>query len=80
MPWLVFHGWLSLLTLMQHTAPHTPFSEAGPDHDRAQAVLNGTVTVKLPRYADTTDRQPSRAALSVHSRSGLCLLDAETPP
>jgi len=25
MPWLVFHGWLSLLTLMQHTAPHIPW-------------------------------------------------------
>eukprot|EP00877_Chromochloris_zofingiensis_P007039 jgi/Chrzof1/2589/Cz11g21120.t1_FAD6B[v5.2] len=25
MPWLVFHGWLSLITLMQHTAPHIPW-------------------------------------------------------
>jgi hypothetical protein len=24
-PWLVFHAWLSALTLVQHTAPHIPF-------------------------------------------------------
>jgi fatty acid desaturase len=27
MPWLVFHAWLSLTTLVHHTAPHIPWVE-----------------------------------------------------
>jgi fatty acid desaturase len=27
MPWLVFHAWLSLITLVHHTAPHIPWVE-----------------------------------------------------
>lgn len=26
-PWLVFHGWLSTLSLVQHTAPHIPWAQ-----------------------------------------------------
>jgi hypothetical protein len=26
-PWLVFHGWLSVMSLVQHTAPHIPWTE-----------------------------------------------------
>lgn len=26
-PWLVFHGWLSVMSLVQHTAPHIPWAE-----------------------------------------------------
>ena len=39
MPWLVFHGWLSLVTLLHHTAPHVPFEGPGERYDIAQ-VLN----------------------------------------
>ena len=49
MPWLVFHGWLSLVSLLHHTAPHVPFEGPGEQYDSAQAVLNGTLTVQMPR-------------------------------
>lgn len=52
MPWLVFHLWLSTLTLLQHTAPHIPFHPPGPDYDMGQAVISGTVTVALPRWLE----------------------------
>jgi hypothetical protein len=26
-PWVVFHAWLSVLSLVQHTAPHIPWAE-----------------------------------------------------
>ncbi|KAG1677836.1 hypothetical protein FOA52_008600 [Chlamydomonas sp. UWO 241] len=48
MPWLIFHLWLSTLTLLQHTAPHVPFEPPGGSYDAAQAAVNGTVTVSLP--------------------------------
>ena len=51
MPWLVFHAWLSFVTLLHHTAPHVPFEGPGEKYDAAQAVINGTVTVRLPRCA-----------------------------
>lgn len=51
-PWLVFHAWLSLLTLVAHTAPHIPFVRLGPEFDPAQAVVNGTVTLVLPRWLE----------------------------
>lgn len=49
MPWLVFHLWLSTITLLHHTAPHIPFEAEGRDYDAAQAIVNGTVTVSMPR-------------------------------
>jgi len=52
MPWLVFHTWLSLLTLLQHTAPHVPFARGDGDYDVAQATLNGTITVSFPRWLE----------------------------
>lgn len=52
MPWLVFHAWLSTLTLLQHTAPHIPFRSAGPEYDMGQAVISGTVTVSMPRWLE----------------------------
>ncbi|MEW5305048.1 MAG: hypothetical protein WDW36_007614 [Sanguina aurantia] len=52
MPWLVFHLWLSTLTLLQHTAPHIPFHPPGPDYDMGRAVISGTVTVALPRWLE----------------------------
>jgi len=52
MPWLVFHFWLSTLTLLQHTAPHVPFEPPGPKYDAGQAAVNGTVTVALPAWLE----------------------------
>eukprot|EP00798_Chlamydomonas_sp_ICE-L_P013051 gene13051-3590_t len=51
MPLLVFHVWLSTLTIVQHTAPHIPFKMAGLDYDLGQAAVSGTVTATLPREA-----------------------------
>ena len=50
MPWLVFHGWLSLITLIQHTAPHIPFVPSGSEYDEGRAAVSGTVTLQLPRW------------------------------
>ncbi|GAX75554.1 hypothetical protein CEUSTIGMA_g2997.t1 [Chlamydomonas eustigma] len=53
MPWIVFHVWLSFITLLHHTAPHVPFvGGRQQDYDAAQAILNGTVTVTLPRWLE----------------------------
>ncbi len=49
LPWLVFHFWLSTLSLLQHTAPHIPFRAEGEGYDYGRAVVCGTVTVRLPR-------------------------------
>nr|ANF04698.1 omega-6 fatty acid desaturase [Chlamydomonas sp. ICE-L] len=52
MPLLVFHVWLSTLTIVQHTAPHIPFKMAGLDYDLGQAAVSGTVTATLPRWLE----------------------------
>lgn len=52
MPWLVFHMWASLLTLLQHTAPQVPFDTPGASYDVTRAAVNGTVTVLLPGWLE----------------------------
>ncbi|KAG2497440.1 hypothetical protein HYH03_004595 [Edaphochlamys debaryana] len=48
-PWLVFHFWLSLLSLAAHTAPHVAFrTEDDPRYDAGAAAVSGTVTMRLP--------------------------------
>jgi omega-6 fatty acid desaturase (delta-12 desaturase) len=50
-PWLVFHGWLSVLSLLHHTAPHIPFQEPSTFvYDHGRAVVNGTVVIELPAW------------------------------
>lgn len=53
MPWLVFNGWLGLLSIAQHTAPHIPVVEEGYEYDHGQAIVNGTVTLLLPRWLES---------------------------
>ncbi|GFR47049.1 hypothetical protein Agub_g8734, partial [Astrephomene gubernaculifera] len=48
-PWLVFHAWLSTLSLLQHTAPHIPFLPPDAGYDAGRAAISGTVTLRLPR-------------------------------
>ncbi|GLI60987.1 hypothetical protein VaNZ11_003244 [Volvox africanus] len=48
-PWLVFHFWMSTLSMLQHTAPHIPFRAEGEGYDYGRATICGTVTVRLPR-------------------------------
>ncbi|PNH08494.1 Omega-6 fatty acid desaturase, chloroplastic [Tetrabaena socialis] len=48
-PWLVFHFWLSLLSLAAHTAPHLPWRPEGEGYDLGRAAVCGTVTLRLPR-------------------------------
>ena len=50
-PWLVFHSWMGLVTLIQHTAPHLPLHR-GSDHDESHSAVNGTVTVEMPRWLE----------------------------
>lgn len=61
MPWLVFHAWLSMLTLVQHTAPHIPWRPAGVDgtHDHSRAVVSGTVTLRLPSWLEKVLNYPN---------------------
>lgn len=49
LPWLVFHFWLSTLTLLRHTAPHIPFRAEDEGYDSGRATICGTVTVRMPR-------------------------------
>ncbi|KXZ46747.1 hypothetical protein GPECTOR_41g712 [Gonium pectorale] len=49
LPWLVFHFWLSTLSLVAHTAPHVPWRPDDGDYDAGRAVVCGTVTLRLPR-------------------------------
>lgn len=63
-PWLIFHFWLGLITMLQHTAPHIPMTVldkngslpvAGRDvmgYDEAKAAINGTVTVRFPKWIE----------------------------
>ncbi|KAG2430082.1 hypothetical protein HXX76_010181 [Chlamydomonas incerta] len=48
-PWLVFHFWLSVLSLTSHTAPHIPWRAEGDGWDAGRATVAGTVTLRLPR-------------------------------
>jgi hypothetical protein len=48
-PWVVFHAWLSTLSLVSHTAPHIPFLTSEEGHDAGRAAVCGTVTLRLPR-------------------------------
>ena len=48
-PWLVFHFWLSVLSLTAHTAPHIPWRAEGDGWDAGRAAVAGTVTLRLPR-------------------------------
>ncbi|KAI8474562.1 MAG: hypothetical protein J3K34DRAFT_492834 [Monoraphidium minutum] len=52
MPWLVFLGWQGLVATAQSTAPHIPFVPEGLEYDHGQAVVNGTVTLDLPRWLE----------------------------
>ncbi|GIL81457.1 hypothetical protein Vretimale_973 [Volvox reticuliferus] len=49
LPWLVFHFWMSTLSMLQHTAPHIPFRAEDEGYDYGRATICGTVTVRLPR-------------------------------
>ncbi|GLC38206.1 hypothetical protein PLESTB_001087900 [Pleodorina starrii] len=49
LPWLVFHFWLSTLSLVQHTAPHIPWRAEGEGYDPGRAAVCGSVTLRLPR-------------------------------
>lgn len=51
-PWLVFHMWLSTLTALQHTAPHIPFTPEGDEYDVCQAVVSGTVSLRMPHWLE----------------------------
>jgi len=61
MPWLVFHAWLSTLTLAQHTAPHIPWRMDGADgaHDHSRAVVSGTVTLRMPGWLEQLLNYPN---------------------
>lgn len=51
MPWLVYHFWMSTLTLVHHTAPEIPFYSS----DKWQATtaqLSGTVHCDYPRWVE----------------------------
>lgn len=50
-PWLVFHSWMGLMTLLQHTAPHLPLHDPST-HDESSSAINGTVTVDMPRWLE----------------------------
>lgn len=50
-PWLVFHGWLSLLGLASRAAPHAPYYPPGPEtYDLGRAALAAAVTLTLPSW------------------------------
>ncbi len=49
MPWLVFHFWLSTVTLTHHTQPQLHFEPQETWHE-AKAQLVGTVDCKYPRW------------------------------
>lgn len=51
-PWLVFHCWLSMLTLVKHTCNSSPLQQDTMDYDEGRAVLSGTCTLRLPRWLE----------------------------
>uniref|UniRef100_A0A7S2T3D7 Fatty acid desaturase domain-containing protein n=1 Tax=Chloropicon primus TaxID=1764295 RepID=A0A7S2T3D7_9CHLO len=51
MPWLGFHFWLSVFTLVHHTSPHIPF-KSKEEWDPVQAQLGGTVHCKYPKWIE----------------------------
>ena len=51
MPWLGFHFWLSMFTLVHHTSPHIPF-KAKDVWDPVQAQLGGTVHCTYPKWIE----------------------------
>lgn len=57
-PLLVFHGWLSTLTLLHHTAPQVPWRFTG-QHDLGQAIISGTVTVQMPAWLEALLNYPN---------------------
>lgn len=61
MPWLVFHAWLSTITLCQHTAPNIPWRRDGPTggYDRTRSVISGTVTLRMPGWLEALLNYPN---------------------
>lgn len=51
MPWLGFHFWLSMFTLVHHTSPHIPFKPK-EEWDPVQAQLGGTVHCRYPKWVE----------------------------
>lgn len=51
MPWLGYHFWMSLFTLVHHTAPHIPFRPKA-EWDSAESQLGGTVHCEYPRWVE----------------------------
>ncbi|CAK8571093.1 unnamed protein product [Lathyrus sativus] len=51
MPWLGYHFWMSVFTVVHHTAPHIPFKYS-QDWNAAQAQLNGTVHCEYPKWVE----------------------------
>ena len=51
MPWLGYHFWMSMFTVVHHTAPHIPFRE-GENWDAAKAQLGGTVHCDFPAWVE----------------------------
>jgi omega-6 fatty acid desaturase (delta-12 desaturase) len=49
MPWLVFHFWMSTITLLHHTKPDIPFKPQ-PQWNEAQAQLMGTAHCQYPPW------------------------------
>ncbi|KAL0013531.1 hypothetical protein SO802_000600 [Lithocarpus litseifolius] len=51
MPWLGYHFWMSVFTMVHHTAPHIPFKYSN-EWNAAQAQLNGTIHCDYPRWVE----------------------------
>jgi uncharacterized membrane protein YgcG len=60
-PWMVFHGWTSLLAIAQRTGPHAVWARRpqsahhaaqGGAYDYARALISASATLSLPRWLE----------------------------
>ncbi len=51
LPWLVYHFWMSTITIVHHTLPEIPFTPV-EEWSEAQAQLSGTVHCDYPRWVE----------------------------
>ena len=53
MPWVAWHFWMGVITMVQHTAAHIPYRSPGDWH-AARAQLMGTVHCDYPDWYVTS--------------------------
>ncbi|XP_057969783.1 omega-6 fatty acid desaturase, chloroplastic-like [Malania oleifera] len=51
MPWLVYHFWMSVVTMIHHTAPHISFKPRD-EWNAAEAQLSGTIHCDYPSWVE----------------------------